>query len=111
MSAGAKEDDYEASEESSRVSSEKPAQTESSNAKRELEAAVAGQEERKTSDIGSISFVSCATGEDAMTRLGDQQESEEGILRVNPFCLFLLIFQFFFRCFRGQDKAHKRNSR
>ena len=54
MIAGAKEDDYEAEEEPSRARAEE--QTEASSSKKEAEEAV--QEERRVSDIGSISFVS-----------------------------------------------------
>ena len=117
--AGAKEDDYEAEEEPSRARAEEPAPTESSTKKEEAgnEAEEAGKEERRVSDIGSISFVSCATGEDAMTTLGGNQEAEEGSNICPHFCscfffVFYFIFQFFlFIFFRGQDKTDKRNSR
>ena len=53
-----------------------PAET--SSTKKEENEETGSQEERRVSDIGSISFVSCATGEDAMTTLGGNQETEEG---------------------------------
>ena len=98
MIAGAKEDDYEAEEEPSRARAEEPAPTESSTKKEE--AGNEAEEERRVSDIGSISFVSCATGEDAMTSLGGNQEAEEGNYICPYFCscffVFYFIFQFFF---------------
>ena len=109
---GAKEDDYEAEEE--------PAPTESSTKKdeagNETEEDKEGKEERGVSDIGSISFVSCATGEDAMTSLGGNQEAEEGnYICPHIFCSCFFLSYFFsillFIFFRGQDKTDKRNSR
>ena len=78
MTSGAKEDDYEADEEPSKAHAEEKTPTETSSTKKEEAEEVGSQEERKVSDIGSISFVSCATGEDAMTTLGGNQETEEG---------------------------------
>ena len=120
MIAGAKEDDYEAEEEPSRTRVEEPAPPESSSTKKEeagneTEEDKEGKEERGVSDIGSISFVSCATGEDAMTSLGGNQEAEEGDyicphILVPVFFVFYFIFLLFI-FFRGQDKTDKRNSR
>ena len=118
--SGAKEDDYEAEEEPSRARTEEPTPTESSSTKKDAEesgkeAEEAGQEERRVSDIGSISFVSCATGEDAMTSLGGNQETEEGINYCHKyFCSCFFVFVFFYSFiyhFRGKDKTDKRNSR
>ena len=109
--AGAKEDDYEAEEEPSRARAEEPAPTESSTKKEEAgnEASEAGKEERRVSDIGSISFVSCATGEDAMTSLGGNQEAEEGNYICPHFCscFFCLLFYFsiFFCLFFSEGKT------
>ena len=79
VTSGAKEDDYEASEEPSKPRAEEPTPAETSSTKEEEAEEAGGQEEeRRVSDIGSISFVSCATGEEAMTTLGGNQETEEG---------------------------------
>ena len=104
VTSGAKEDDYEAEEEPSRARTEEPTPTESSSTKKDAEesrkeAEEAGQEERRVSDIGSISFVSCATGEDAMTSLGGKQETEEGINYCHKYfcsCFFCICFFLFF---------------
>ena len=79
VTLGAKEDDYEASEEPSKTRAEEPTPAETSSTKKEEAVEAGGQgEERRVSDIGSISFVSCATGEEAMATLGGNQETEEG---------------------------------
>ena len=103
VTSGAKEDDYEAEEEPSRARTEEPTATESSTKKEAeesgKEAEEAGQEERRVSDIGSISFVSCATGEDAMTSLGGNQETEEGINYCHKYfcsCFFCICYFLFF---------------
>ena len=78
VTSGAKEDDYEADEEPSKKRAEEQTPAETSSTKKEEAEEAGSQEERRVSDIGSISFVSCATGEDAMTTLGGNQETEEG---------------------------------
>ena len=113
MITGAKEDDYEAEEEPSRARVEEPAPTESSSTKKEeagneAEEDKEGKEERRVSDIGSISFVSCATGEDAMTSLGGNQEAEEGNYicpHIFCSCFFLSYFFQFFCLFFSEGKT------
>ena len=114
MTSGAKEDDYEADEEPSKAGAEEQTPAETSSTKNEEAEEAGSQEERRVSDIGSISFVSCATGEDAMTTLGDNQETEEGnylfILTnifVPVFFCVCLFFYSFVRFSEGKTRLTK----
>ena len=88
LPSGAKEDDYAVSEELNKVIVEESRTraaaaetTDTSSTKAEAaEAAEAGDvvSDTAAAKIGSISFVSCATGEDAMQSLAGEQEAEEG---------------------------------
>ena len=74
---GAKEDDYAVDEELNKViveESSRDSKSPSSSTKKEDEVSDTSV---KTA-IGSISFVSCATGVDAMQSLAGETESEEG---------------------------------
>ena len=117
LPSGAKEDDYAVSEELNKVIVEESrtraaaAETTDTDSTK-AEAAEAGEAGDVVSDtaaakteakIGSISFVSCATGEDAMQTLAGEQEAEEGRV-THPSCVlyyFLSCFYFYFSHFRG----------
>ena len=74
---GAKEDDYAVDEELNKViveESSRDSKSPSSSTKKEDEVS----DSNVKTAIGSISFVSCATGEDAMQSLVGETESEEG---------------------------------
>ena len=117
--SGAKEDDYAVSEELNKViveesrtraaAAETTDTAEAGEAGEAAEAAEAGDVVSDTAaakseaKIGSISFVSCATGEDAMQTLAGEQEAEEGEVTHLSCVLyyFLSCFYFYFSHFRG----------
>ena len=120
MSSGAKEDDYAVSEELNKVIVEESRTraaaaetTDTTSTKAEAgEAAEAAEAGDVVSDtaaakteakIGSISFVSCATGEDAMQTLAGEPEAEEGGVTHLSCVLyyFLSCSYFYFSHFRG----------
>ena len=115
LPSGAKEDDYAVSEELNKVIVEESRTraaaaetTDTTSTKAEAgEAAEAGDVVSDTAaakteaKIGSISFVSCATGEDAMQTLAGEQEAEEGgvthlscVLYYFLSCFYFLFFAF-----------------
>lgn len=106
---GAKEDDYTVDEELNKVIVEESSREPNSPASKRPEEA--GEESVKNS-IGSISFVSCATGEEAI-----QHQQEEGRRRSCPsiaslqhefyFSFYLFLFYFISR---GTNPPDKRNS-
>ena len=118
LPSGAKEDDYAVSEELNKVIVEESRTraaaaetTDTSSTKAEpAEAGEAGDVVSDTAaakseaKIGSISFVSCATGEDAMQTLAGEQEAEEGEV-THLSCvlfnfLFFVLFLFLFFAFQ-----------
>ena len=116
LPSGAKEDDYAVSEELNKViveeSRTRAAAAETTDTAEAGEAAEAAEAGDVVSDtaaakteakIGSISFVSCATGEDAMQTLAGEQEAEEGEVTHLSCVLyyFLSCFYFYFSHFRG----------
>ena len=120
LPSGAKEDDYAVSEELNKVIVEESRTraaaaetTDTSSTKAEAgEAAEAAEAGDVVSDtaaakseakIGSISFVSCATGEDAMQTLAGEQEAEEGEVTHLSCVLYYVLscFYFYFSHFRG----------
>ena len=113
LPSGAKEDDYAVSEELNKVIVEESRTraaaaetTDTTSTKAEAgEAAEAGDvvSAKTEAKIGSISFVSCATGEDAMQTLAGEPEAEEGGVTHLSCVLyyFLSCFYFYFSHFRG----------
>ena len=77
---GAKEDDYSVDEELNKVIVEESSskQTNSAGTKKVEEALDQASEESVKNTIGSISFVSCATGEQSMQRQQSDTKQEEG---------------------------------
>ena len=119
MPSGAKEDDYAVSEELNKVIVEESRTraaaaetTDTTSTKAEAgEAGGAAEAGDVVSDtaaakteakIGSISFVSCATGEDAMQTLAGEQEAEEGEVTHLSCVLyyFFVLFLFLFFAFQ-----------
>ena len=119
MPSGAKEDDYAVSEELNKVIVEESRTraaaaetTDTTSTKAEAgEAGGAAEAGDVVSDtaaakteakIGSISFVSCATGEDAMQTLAGEQEAEEGGVTHLSCVLyyFFVLFLFLFFAFQ-----------
>ena len=119
--AGAKEDDYVVDnelnkvivEESAREADETKEATEQQAEDPEKFTSLADATAEK-SGLGSISFVSCATGADAIEPPSLVSEAEEGKLLScsSVYHLFLSSvssYYFSFVLFRGQAKAYKRN--
>ena len=119
LPSGAKEDDYAVSEELNKVIVEESRTraaaaetTDTTSTKAEAgEAAEAAEAGDVVSDtaaakteakIGSISFVSCATGEDAMQTLAGEPEAEEGGVTHLSCVLYYscLVFYFLFFAFQ-----------
>ena len=114
LPSGAKEDDYAVSEELNKViveeSRTRAAAAETTDTAEAGEAAEAAEAGNVVSDtaaakteakIGSISFVSCATGEDAMQSLAGEQEAEEGeVTHLSCVLYFFVLFLFLFFAFQ-----------
>ena len=96
---GAKDDDYTVDEELNKVIVEESSRETSSEGPKTVDEAT---EENVKNTIGSISFVSCATGEQAMQRQqsdGKQEEGEKreaaGVLPLHDFLFFCRLFILF----------------
>ena len=91
---GAKDDDYTVDEELNKVIVEESSRETSSEGPKTVDEAT---EENVKNTIGSISFVSCATGEQAMQRQQSDGKQEEGEKRDAAGVLSLHDFLFFCR--------------